>query len=552
MKIRRPDPRAERPGRKTETARVKPSDDERAGASPQREPRGPRPERGRGGGRPGEEARGAKGKPRVAEGRGQAPGAARGKGPAKKGAPPARSGKGARPEARGAAARPNAPARGGRPATTDDLTRGAAARPGAPARSGRPATTDDLTRGPRGGTGAGRRAEAPRPRPEPRPAPEASGPSRSGTVALIGRPNVGKSTLLNAALQQPLAIVSKTPQTTRDALLGVVHHGAAEIALLDTPGLHRPRTQLGRVMNEAARDAARRADVVVFVTDVSPRPVKHKEDGTPIAPRPLLPHPGDLVLLSDLAPDRPAVLVVNKVDLLRDKRHLLPLLEAYGKVRNFDAIVPVSAQREDGITLVLDEIARFLPEGPFRYGVDDVTDKPARYFAAEYVREQILRATQDEVPHAAAVTIDRYAEPRAAGQTVQIDATIHVERQGQKRILIGAAGAMMKRIGIAARERIEELVGGKVVLRLWVRVTPDWRESLPRLEELGYGKARSGGADAAEYVIVAEQDAEADETDDEGDEDLDNLDDEGEEDEDQDEEDLDDDDEDTSDDDEEE
>ncbi|MDC3962703.1 GTPase Era [Polyangium jinanense] len=520
MKSRRPEPRAERPGRKPETAREKPSDDERAGASPRKEARGPRPERGPRGGRPGEETRGAKGKPRADEARGQGPGAARGKGPAKKGAPPARGGggKGARPEARGAGARPGSPGRGGRPATTDDLTRG-----------------------PRGGTGEGRRDRtAPRPRPEPRPAPEASGPSRSGTVALIGRPNVGKSTLLNAALQQPLSIVSKTPQTTRDALLGVVHHGSAELALLDTPGLHRPRTQLGRVMNEAARDAARRADVVVFVTDVSPRPVKHKEDGTPIEPRPLLPHPGDLVLLADLAPDRPALLVVNKVDLLRDKRHLLPLLEAYGKVRNFDAIVPISAQREDGITLVLDEIARFLPEGPFRYGVDDVTDKPARYFAAEYVREQILRATQDEVPHATAVTIDRYTEPRAPGQAVQIDATIHVERQGQKRILIGAAGAMMKRIGIAARERIEELVGGKVVLRLWVRVTPDWRESLPRLEELGYGKARAGGADAAEYVIVAERDTEADEADDEdaGDEDLD---DDGEEDEDRDEEDLDDD-----------
>ncbi|WP_170229320.1 GTPase Era [Polyangium fumosum] len=390
----------------------------------------------------------------------------------------------------------------------------------------------------------------------PRPAPEAIGPSRSGTVALIGRPNVGKSTLLNAALQQPLSIVSKTPQTTRDALLGVVHHGSAELALLDTPGLHRPRTQLGRVMNEAARDAARRADVVVFVTDVSPRPVKHKEDGTPIAPRPLLPHPGDLVLLSDLAPDRPVLLVVNKVDVLRDKRHLLPLLEAYGKVRNFDAVVPVSAQREDGITLVLDEIARFLPEGPFRYGVDDVTDKPARYFAAEYVREQILRATQDEVPHAAAVSIDRYAEPRAPGQAVQIDATIHVERQGQKRILIGTAGAMMKRIGIAARERIEELVGGKVVLRLWVAVTPDWRESVPRLEELGYGRARGGATDATEYMIVAERDAEADEADDtaddEGDEGDEDLDAEGEEDEDLDEEDLDDDDEGTLDEDEEE
>jgi len=367
------------------------------------------------------------------------------------------------------------------------------------------------------------RPPAERKQPAPRPAPEASGPKRSGSVALVGRPNVGKSTLLNAALQQPLAIVSSTPQTTRDALLGVIHHGSAEIALLDTPGLHRPRTQLGRVMNEAARDAARRADVVVFVTDVSPRTVKRKDDpAAPAAPRPLLPHPGDLVLLSDLAPDRPVVLVVNKVDLLRDKRHLLPLLEALGKVRSFDAIVPISARREDGVARVLDEIARLLPEGAFRYGEEDVTDKPARYFAAEYVREQILRATKEEVPHASAVSIDRYVEPQKEGVATQIDATIHVERPGQKRILIGAGGEMMKRIGIAARERIEELVGGKVVLRLWVRVTPDWRESLPRLEELGYGKSRGGAASSvSEYVIVAERDADDEDEEDDADEEVD-------------------------------
>jgi GTPase len=291
-----------------------------------------------------------------------------------------------------------------------------------------------------------------------------------------------------------------------------VHHGSAEIALLDTPGLHRPRTQLGRVMNESARDAARRADLVVFVTDAEPRPSRRKEDAREDEPRrPLLPHPGDLVLLADLAPDRPALLVLNKVDLIRDKQQILPLIEAYVKVRAFDAVVPVSALRGSGVGRVLDEIARLLPEGPFRYGEDDVTDKPARYFAAEYVREQILRATKEEVPHASAVTVDRYVEPRDKGAAVHIDATIHVERPGQKKILIGAAGAMMKRIGIAARKRIEELVGEKVVLKLWVRVTPDWRESLPRLEELGYGKTRGGAADtAAEYVILASQGEEAD------------------------------------------
>jgi len=396
---------------------------------------------------------------------------------------------------------------------------------GAPERRGAEVRRDERPAAPRGPKPGEAKGKVKRPR-----APKiAAGPQRSGTVALVGRPNVGKSTLLNAALEQPLAIVSRTPQTTRDALLGVVHHGSAEIALLDTPGLHRPRTQLGRVMNEAARDAARRADVVVFVTDAAPRPSRNKkEDLKDEAPaRPMLPHPGDLVLLSDLAPDKPALLVLNKVDLIRDKQQLLPLIEAYMKVRSFNAVVPVSALREDGVGKVLDEIAELLPEGPFRYGEDDVTDKPARYFAAEYVREQILRATKEEVPHASAVTVDRYVEPREKGHAVQIDATIHVERPGQKKILIGAAGAMMKRIGIAARERIEELVGERVVLRLWVRVTPDWRESLPRLEELGYGKQTSAGADAAgEYVLLATQEGEdedeaEDEEDDGDDEDLD-------------------------------
>jgi len=289
---------------------------------------------------------------------------------------------------------------------------------------------------------------------------------------------------------------------TRDALLGVVHHGSAEIALLDPPGLHRPRTQLGRVMNEAARDAARRADVVVFVTDIPPRPAaRSAKDEGDREPPPLRTHPGDLVLFTNLAENRPALLVVNKVDLLRDKHRLLPLLEAYDKAHKFAAIVPISAIREDGVARVLDEVAKLLPENPWRYEADDVTDKPSRYFAAEYVREQILRATANEVPHATTVTVDRYAEPRAPGLAVQIDATVHVERPGQKKILIGAAGSMMKRIGMAARKRIEDLVGEKVVLRLWVRVTPDWRESVARLDEFGYGKS---GPLTATTMIVAE------------------------------------------------
>jgi GTPase len=327
-------------------------------------------------------------------------------------------------------------------------------------------------------------------------------------VALIGRPNVGKSTLLNAALEQPLAIVSPTPQTTRDALLGVVHHGSAEIALLDTPGLHRPRTELGRRMNRAAREAARGADVVVFVTDVPmPKPVSKRAEGKAEAvrppdasrgavrpPDPLTPHMGDRTLLADIAGETPTILVVNKIDRLKDKTRLLPLLDALSRVHTFAAVVPISALRESGVTRVLDEVAKLCPEGAWRYAADALTDRPTRFFAREYVREQILRATKEEVPHAAAVSIDGYTEPPKGG-AAHIDATIHVERPGQKKILIGAGGEMLKRIGTQARLRIEELTGHRVVLKLWVRVTPAWRESRQQLEELGYGSG--GGPDGA-------------------------------------------------------
>lgn len=340
-------------------------------------------------------------------------------------------------------------------------------------------------------------------------------PTRSGRVALVGRPNVGKSTLLNAALGQPLAIVSPTPQTTRDALLGVVHHGDAELLLLDTPGLHKPTHLLGRRMNREARDAARAADVVVFVAEV-PR-VRPTRGGGSAEGAALRPHPADAALLADVelgaqkgaSDERPTpfVLVLNKVDLARDKRALLPLLEAYSALRPFEAIIPLSARREvatpdaparrdGGVGRVLDEVAKLLPEGPFQFGDDDLTDRPTRYFAAEYVREQILRRARQEVPHATAVAIERFVR---VGSAFHIDATIHVERMGQKKIMIGAGGEALKAIGTMARQRVEELVGAPVMLKLWVRVTERWRDQDRLVQELafdrGEGGATQGGDD---------------------------------------------------------
>jgi GTPase len=295
---------------------------------------------------------------------------------------------------------------------------------------------------------------------------------RSGTAVIIGRSNVGKSTLLNSALRQKLAIVSPTPQTTRDRILGVVRHRDAQIALLDTPGLHRPRSKLGRRMNAAARESIVGADVMVFMTALSARMTG-----------PLEPHPGDKTLLTDLGKDTPSILVINKVDLCKDKTLLLPLLEAFSKLRPFEAVVPISARREDGVVRVLDEVAKLLPERGAVYAEDFLTDRPLRFFASEYIREQVFLATQQEVPHSVAVSIDRFDD---TGPVVHIEATVHCARSGQRAILIGVRGEKMKAIGIAARKRIEPLVERQVNLKLWVKVTEGWTESPELMAEIGY------------------------------------------------------------------
>lgn len=314
---------------------------------------------------------------------------------------------------------------------------------------------------------------------------------RFGTVALIGRTNVGKSTFMNAALGEPLAITSPLPQTTRDALLGVMRHGDAQIAFLDAPGLHRPRTELGRRMNVAAYESARAADLVVMMTDVWTTPPKPALGPSPTGP--LESHwlrPGDrdvLEALESFAPG-PSILVVNKVDLSKDKRLLLPQLDAYAKAHDFAALVPASVRRNDGVTATLDEIARLLPEGPPGFEDETLTNRPVLFFVREYVREAILNRFQREVPHAVAVTIDAAEESSAL---LSIAATIHVEKLGQRKILVGRGGEHIKAIGIAARQRIEALVDKQVHLRLFVRITPHWKDVPRQLSEMGYeaGKA---------------------------------------------------------------
>jgi GTP-binding protein Era len=298
---------------------------------------------------------------------------------------------------------------------------------------------------------------------------------RFGTVAIIGRANVGKSTFLNAALGEPLAIVSPLPQTTRDTLLGVVHGDDAQLAFLDTPGLHREKNELGRRMNQSAREAARAADVILFVTDVT-HLLEREAKRTAL-------NSEDARLLDELDRDVPAVAVVNKLDLLRDRTRLIPLLDALSKARPFEAIVPLSLRRPPDVERLLKVLAEIVPEGPAGYDADMLTNRPTSFFVREYVREAVLGGARGEVPHAVAVSIDTYDD---GPKLVRVEATIHVEKTGQRAILVGKGGLKLKEIGTNARQRIEVFVGKKVFLKLFVRITPRWKSVPRQLAELGY------------------------------------------------------------------
>jgi GTP-binding protein Era len=315
---------------------------------------------------------------------------------------------------------------------------------------------------------------------------------RYGTIAIVGRTNVGKSTFLNSALGMPLAIVSRQPQTTRDALLGVVNLADAQLAFVDTPGLHRPKNELGKRMNQQAADSLQGADVALFMTDI------FQIDAAADADAPDRPQRaparrgdaerGDAELIASIPAQLPTLLVINKIDRLRDKTRLLPFLQAMNELRSFAATIPISALEGDGVDRVLAEAAALVPEGSSVFGADEVTDRPVSFFAREYIREQVLSMASREVPHAVAVTLDSIEE-RATG--LHVAATIHVEKAGQRSILIGRGGEKIREIGKAARQRLAELTGGAVHLKLFVRVTERWRNVPRQLAELGYASSSS-------------------------------------------------------------
>jgi GTP-binding protein Era len=305
---------------------------------------------------------------------------------------------------------------------------------------------------------------------------------RSGFVTIIGRPNAGKSTLLNALVGEKLAIVTHKPQTTRTRIQGMVNvpkkksRPAAQIVLVDTPGVHRSETSLDKKMLQEIRDAVHGCNLILMITDATqlPREDRHVLD-----------------LLKDA--ETPVFLLLNKIDRIQ-KDKLLAVIEQFRAMHDFTEIIPISALKKDGLEELLQTVVKALPEGPAYFPKDQVTDQPARFMAAEIIREQVLFETEQEVPYAATVVIENFEEGE---KLTRIAALIYVEREGQKAIVIGKGGQMLKKIGTAARLHIEKMLGMKVFLELFVKVKPNWRESREfidgldwrrQLESLMFGK----------------------------------------------------------------
>jgi GTP-binding protein Era len=296
---------------------------------------------------------------------------------------------------------------------------------------------------------------------------------KSGLVALVGRPNAGKSTLLNRVVGQKIAIVSDKPQTTRHRILGVLTRPAGQIVFIDTPGIHKPMHRMNRRMVEAATAALRDVDVIVLVVDAS-----------------LPPGTGDRFVLDLVSrTETPAVLALNKIDRVH-KPDLLPLMQRYAAPGRFAAMVPISARTGDGVAALEREILAALPEGDPLYPEDYLTDQTERTLAAELVREQVLAHTHDELPYTTAVVIDQFEEPGESGGLTRIHASILVDHDSQKPIVVGKGGEMIKRIGTAARRELEQMLDGRVYLDLHVKVRQDWRDDDRLLDELGL---RRGG-----------------------------------------------------------
>ncbi len=292
---------------------------------------------------------------------------------------------------------------------------------------------------------------------------------KSGFVAVVGRPNVGKSTLINGIIGEKISIISDKPQTTRNRIMCVYTDDKQQIVFLDTPGIHKPKHKLGEMMVKAADSALKEVNVVLFVVDASQPPGA-----------------GDEYIMAKLSQlDVKVILIINKIDKLDSKEELLAIIDTYSRKFNFAAIMPMSALQEDDFSDLILELDKYLLFGPKYFPDDMITDQPERLIAAEMIREKVLHLTKDEVPHCIAVDIEQMQKRQ--NQDIYMRATIYVERQSQKGIIIGNKGNMLKNIGQSAREDIENLLGNKVYLELWVKVKDNWRNKSSILQEFGFG-----------------------------------------------------------------
>ncbi len=300
--------------------------------------------------------------------------------------------------------------------------------------------------------------------------------TKSAFVAIVGRPNVGKSSLLNALVGEKVAIVSDKPQTTRTRILGILTQGEIQYVLLDTPGLHKPKTALSEYMVKQVNQSVSEVDVAVLVTEATGEITKAEQT----------------LIQTFSAMHLPAILVINKIDLLDEKEQMLGKIAAFSQLYNFSAVVPLSVLQHEGIELLLEELSQFAQEGPHFFPDDAMTDQPERVIVAEIIREKLLRNLREEIPHGIAVVVermrDRADDPESYGNKdiVDIDATIYCEKDSHKGIVIGKNGAMLKKVASEARAEVESFLDIRVNLQCWVKVRADWRNQASALRNFGF------------------------------------------------------------------
>lgn len=302
--------------------------------------------------------------------------------------------------------------------------------------------------------------------------------SKSAFVSIVGRPNVGKSSILNSFLPHKVAAVSDKPQTTRTKIMGIYTVGDDQLVFIDTPGFHKPHNTLGKNMIKAVSQGLSDVDVAVLVVDAAPK-FKFNPEALP---------PAELELIEGIKKRQiPAILAINKIDLLKDKEDLFAIISAYANVHNFAAVVPVSAKQKDGIDVLIKECFTFLKASVHFFDDDSVTDQPERVLVSEIIREKLLRLLDKEIPHGIAVDLEQFYERdnKNGEPVIEVHAVIYCEKDSHKGVVIGKGGAMLKKIGTYARKDIEEFFGCKCNLKLWVKVKENWRNSVSLINEFG-------------------------------------------------------------------